>query len=86
MASDRAYRRSVADEVARLAAVADAIADPSAEMIERIVQAMRRHFLMAQGKYDRCVCDGWVEGDDWDEHMAGVVLAALAEAVTPDGK
>ena len=46
------------------------------ETVDAVVQTTRQHFL-DPGDMNRCSCNGWVEGDDWDEHIVRVVFDAL---------
>lgn len=66
------------------------------ETVEAVALAMAKHHLDPNwtdaDRHSRCVCERWVEGEmepSWDDHMAEVALAALADAgllVEPGGE
>lgn len=57
---------------------------PDRPVQDVIAEAMRAHFLdlnyVSPDKGSRCVCLGWADGDDWDDHLAAAVVAACREA------
>lgn len=75
---DNGYGDSVVDHligVGREAGRAE-VAD-----VDGIAGAMREHYLdrayVGPDNDSRCVCLGWCDGDDWDDHLAEAVAAHL---------
>lgn len=51
----------------------------SENLRDRYAEAMREHYIdltyRGPDNDSRCICLGWVDGDDWDDHLADAVLA-----------
>ena len=56
----------------------------SDELRDELAAIMRKHYLEAD-EMEYCVCGGWGDdqmGEDWDEHLADVIVSKVALWVT----